>query len=107
MSSEYAIALFGFFIGLCAVVALVWALMHRQLQTKDQEMYEAVADDEPDYTAASSLNLKQIPRRLRWLFAIVFTAVFALIGWIIILTVRASTRVPSSPPIVRQQPASE
>lgn len=107
MSAEYAIALFGIFAGLCAIVALIWALKNRLLKTEDGAMYEAVADDEPDYTETCQSNANHASRRSRWLFLIAFTTLSALIGWLIIETVHVAGQPPAVTPAARTQPDTD
>ena len=102
MSSEYAIALFGIFVGLCAVLALAWAVKNRLLKTEDRAMYEAIADDEPDYTGAYSRPAR-LSRRSIWLFVTAFTALSALIAWLIVQTVRVANHTPAVSPAARTQ----
>jgi hypothetical protein len=104
MTPEYAVDLLGCLASLCAIVALVWAARRRQLRTDDQSMYEAIADDEPDYTAGPSPRV--VPRRTRWLFVGFFAVLMGLIGWMISETVRVATHAPALPPVTSESPSA-
>jgi nitrogen fixation-related uncharacterized protein len=93
MSPEYAVGLAGVFASLCAIAAFVWAIRHRQLQSDDEAMYGALSDDEPDYTE-SPPNSVRLPRRARWILAIVLTAIFILVAGMVTETIMAASHAP-------------
>jgi ABC-type enterobactin transport system permease subunit len=81
MSTEYTLALIGLVPCILALAALVWALMRRQIRAEDQEMYAALADDEPDYSATSVRSRSGL-----W-FVAVFLGISLLIGWLVVQTI--------------------
>jgi hypothetical protein len=101
MSTEYTLALIGLVPCILALAALVWALMRRQIRTEDQEMYAALADDEPDYSTSPVR-----PRSGGW-FVVVFLAISLLIGWMIfqtVLTARIDARTAGLASSTASQP---
>jgi hypothetical protein len=105
MTPEYAVGLLGLFVSVCAIAALIWALRRRQLRTDDLTMYEAIADDEPDFSAvAPSVPVKVWSRRV---FALAFVALFGVIAWMIVQTVRVASHGPTDPALTHRVRTAE
>ncbi|MDQ2687328.1 MAG: hypothetical protein M3Y28_05620, partial [Armatimonadota bacterium] len=66
MTAAYAMALFGIFCALSAVLAFVWAAARGQMRSTESAKYFVLdADEAEDEVAPPAL----LPRRARWLAA--------------------------------------
>ncbi len=91
MAPEYLLIVFGLVPSLLALATLFYALARRQGRASDQEMFTALEDEEPDYTAGPVT--RRIPAFQAGGFLLALLAVCGVIGWTIFETVRVSQRV--------------
>lgn len=101
MTAAYAMALFGVFSALSAILAVAWAASRGQMRSSESAKYYVLDADEAENEISPSAVSR--PRRARWLaaaLALVFLGILSSTILTVIIAARAGTpqAAAKSPP---------